>query len=106
MAIDINPILSLLADNRKIILLNGKQPVTKDWPTKDVSLEEIKNHIKNGGNVGYRLDGLLVIDVERRPNKTDKTRIVRAMRKLGWEESKSAMRFSDGDKARAFRRVA
>ena len=64
MAIDINPILSLLADNRKITLLNGKQPVTKDWPTKDVSLEEIKKHIKNSGNVGYRLDGLLVIDVD------------------------------------------
>ena len=47
--------------------LNGKVPIKKGWPDNPATLEEIRNHVARGGNVGLitgKMSGIIVLDVD------------------------------------------
>ncbi len=58
-----------LNNNKKLIQLNGKVPIVKNWVNKEIPKDTILNHAKNGGTIGWALgENDLVVDVDVKNN--------------------------------------
>jgi hypothetical protein len=49
----------------RAVLLSGKRPIERNWPTRRPSEDEVANHLVRGGNVGVKAGaGLVILDFD------------------------------------------